>query len=691
MKNNTIHPLHAKPSLVSHTLFLLMTLLLTMLIFSAARWGLYFYNHDLSAGIPRAEIFTSFFTGMRFDLIVTSWISTPLLLGFIWPTSFTVRRMCIIWLSFISSIALLLCISELDFYREFHQRFNNLVFEYAKQDPRTVASMLWNGFPVGRYLLFWAFLSWLVYRCYQWINRAAGALAEKHTVSGRQSSVLARAGMFVAVLLLLAVAARGTLRQGPPLRWGDAFNSSHLFANHLGLNGIFTLVKAANAGHGDTYKKFWRDAMPIEEATAITRQWLLTPQETLVAGVDQALLRQHAGSKTTKTSPSNVVVILMESFSGAFTGALGNDQDITPAFDKLSKQGLLFTRFFSNGTHTHQGMFATLACFPNLPSYEYLMQEPEGTHAFSGLPLLLDKAGYQNVYIYNGSFSWDNQEGFFRNQGMTRFIGRDDFVNPIFNDPTWGVSDQDMFDRAATELATMPKDKPFFAMLQTLSNHVPYALPNPLPVAPVKGKGAYSDHLTAMRYADWALGEFFQKIQHEPYYKNTIFVLLGDHGFGIDQQLTDIDLLRFRVPLLIIAPGIREQFGTKTHRVATQIDVAPTVMGLLGKPFQHQCWGRDVLSLDYEVATKNDPGFGLIKPSGNDEIVGFIHDDHIVVQRPNAQPQLYKYGLQPAQASVYSNEQERDKLAKTLRAYVERATRSLLDNTTGAHAATSKN
>ncbi|MGV2837497.1 sulfatase-like hydrolase/transferase, partial [Pseudomonas shirazensis] len=86
------------------------------------------------------------------------------------------------------------------------------------------------------------------------------------------------------------------------------------------------------------------------------------------------------------------------------------------------------------------GMFATMACFPNLPGFEYLMQTPEGGHKLSGLPALLSARDYDDVYVYNGDFAWDNQSGFFGNQGMTTFIGRNDFVNPVFSDPTWGVS-----------------------------------------------------------------------------------------------------------------------------------------------------------------------------------------------------------------------------------------------------------
>ncbi len=670
-----------KHTLVGHGFFMLFSMLALMAMFSLSRAGLYWYNLNLTATLTSREVLHSFLTGLRFDLMVVSILSMPLLSGCLFPTSISLRKSLVTWLALASSVSIFFCIAELDFYREFHQRLNSLVFEYIRQDPATVFSMLWNGFPVLRYLILWLLFSWLMYRFYLLVDHIACMVVAHRFPQRAPTANYLRWTVFLLVFFSMVVGARGTLRQGPPLRWGDAFHSQNLFANHLGLNGIFTLYKATGSGNGKTHKSYWLNAMPIEQASSIVNDWLVTSKDTMLGGAEHPYLRRQAAGSiqlTQHAAKPNVVVILMESFSGAFTGALGNDMAITPAFDHIAKQGLLFNRFFSNGTHTHQGMFATLACFPNLPGYEYLMQQPEGAHKFSGLPLLLSRAGYQDIYIYNGSFSWDNQEGFFRNQGMTRFIGRDDFVNPVFVNPTWGVSDQDMFDRSVTELAALPKDKPFFAVLQTLSNHTPYAMPSPLPVPPVIDQGSLNDHLTAMRYADWSLGEFFRKIEHEPYYDNTIFVVLGDHGFGIGNQVTDIDLLRFRVPLLIIGPGIQDAFGTTTDRVATQIDIAPTVMGLLGEPFIHQCWGRDVLS-------QSDQGFGLIKPSGNDEIVGFIADDHIVVKRPDASPQLYRYTLSPtSEAEQLDDTAENTRLSNALTAFVERATRSLLDNTVGA-------
>ncbi|MCY1278593.1 Lipoteichoic acid synthase 1 [compost metagenome] len=319
-----------------------------------------------------------------------------------------------------------------------------------------------------------------------------------------------------------------------------------------------------------------------------------------------------------------------------------------------------------------------MACFPNLPSFEYLMRMPEGAHQFSGLPQLLSARGFDNLYVYNGNFQWDNQSGFFSNQGMTRFIGREDFVNPVFMDKTWGVSDQDMFDRGAAELAKMPTDKPFYALLQTLSNHTPYALPADLPVDEVTGHGAHDEHLTAMRYSDWALGQFFEKARKEPYFKDTLFVVVGDHGFGSDKQLTEMDLFRFNVPLLLIGPGVQEKFGSLSHTVGTQIDVVPTIIGRLGGETRHQCWGRDLLNLP-----EGDQGIGVIKPSGSDQTVAIVSADRILVQPKDFEPRQYRYRL-GADAGVERETGAIDpKLQQHLEAFLQTATTSLLDNTAG--------
>lgn len=668
------------PTLTSHLAYTLLSGLTIMLMLSLVRLGLLIYNSAMIGETPYSTVAEGFLNGLRFDLRVVVYISIPLLLAILSPWAMARRGVFRLWLTLASSAVLFLGLVEMDFYREFHQRLNGLVFQYIKEDPKTVMSMLWYGFPVVRYLLAWAFGTWLISLLFKGIDRLTrGPAREPGQVATRVVTPwYNRLAVFMVILLVAVVAARGTLRQGPPMRWGDAFTTDSNFVNQLGLNGTLTLIDAAKSRFGEDRANIWKATLDPQQAQQTVRDLLLTPHDTLV-DADSAAVRRDFVPPAERTLPiRNVVVILMESFAGHSVGALGSRTDITPNFDRLAKQGLLFDRFFSNGTHTHQGMFATMACFPNLPGFEYLMQTPEGGHKLSGLPALLSARDYDDVYVYNGDFAWDNQSGFFGNQGMTTFIGRNDFVNPVFSDPTWGVSDQDMFDRANEELAHNYGKKPFYALLQTLSNHTPYALPKDLPVKPVTGQGRLDEHLTAMRYSDWALGQFFEKASKQPYYKDTLFVIVGDHGFGNHQQVTELDLGRFNVPLLLIAPGIQDAFGAVNHTVGTQVDIVPTIMGRLGGETRHQCWGRDLLNLP-----AGDPGIGIIKPSGSEQIVGLVQGDRILIESKDMSPRLYRYQLGSEFKAELIDSDDQPAMVKKLESYIQTATKSLLDNTAG--------
>ncbi len=667
---------HARSSntLFADLLFITGAILLLLFFQELCRGLLWLRNQDLATGANTEDILMAFAVGLRFDLIITCITSLPLVLALLSRRGLGKRIWARSWLIFSGSLIIFLGISELDFYHEFHTRLNSLAIQYLKEDPATVGSMLWHGFPIIRYLLLWLALSlsyiWLLQRIHKFTSKPASGSARWWL----------RMPVFLVVAFLVAWGARGTLRQGPPLRWGDAFHSQSLFANHLALNGVWTLAKAAIGDAKKDAGKRWLKTMPQQEAVAQARKLLLTSSDQLLLPDQYTVLRQHQPKHRLHTPPQNIVFIIMESFSGQVTGALGHDIGITPEFDKLARQGLLFDHFFSNGTHTHQGMFASVACFPNLPGFEYLMQSPEGQHQFSGLPVLLKPRGFQDVYVYNGDFAWDNQKGFFRNQGMTRFIGRNAIENPVLRDPTWGVSDQDMFNQAIREIDRLDPEQPFFAVLQTLSNHTPYALPDPLPTPEITGFGDLNKHLTAQHYADWALGRFFDQARQKSWYQKTLFVLVGDHAFGVKQQLTPIDLLRFHVPMLLIAPGIQESYGKVRHTVGTQVDLVPTAVSLLGPSFTHQCWGRDLLALD-----DGDPGFGIIKPSGSNYTVAYLRGNHIMIKPPHGKAEYGRYQLDPKptyQPDQLSETEYKQKL-KTLQGYISAAMNALLNNTSG--------
>ncbi len=665
-------------SLFHDLAFTLGALALLLGLLALARLLLLAANRELAAGIPAGALRRSFLIGARFDLIIGAALLLPPTLLQLFSGGDGIRLVCRIWLLASGSLALFFAVLELEFYRHFHTRLNRLFIDYLKEDPQTVTSMIWHGCPVLRYLTLWLALALLCHGGLLGLDRLWPAVSP----ADGAAAWFIRAPLFTALLLFLLIAVRGTLRQGPPLRWGDAFHSPYLFANHLALNGIFTLVKALSGSRRHKLERRWLGAMPATQARALTRRLLEQPGCEWLNDPEKPILR-HQRSRAATRPWRNLVVILMESFSGRFTGALGAESGITPAFDQLAADGVLFDHFFSNGTHTHQGAFATLAGFPNLPGFETLMQQPEGAAPFSGLADHLKPRGLADIYIYNGDFAWDNQQGFFRNQGMSCFIGRYDYEDPEFIDPTWGVSDHDMFNRARQELERLATaEKPFFAILQTLSNHLPFTIPEPLPVAKVEDQGRLNGQLTAMRYADWALGEFFRGIENRKWFAETLFVLLGDHGFCVPQQLTEIDLLRFHVPLLFYGPGLGlgEAFGRRRSTVATQVDVVPTILGLKGETFTHQSWGRDLFHL-----APGDPGSGLIKPSGSDPTVALLKGEKLLILPPEGSPaRLYRYTLQPEpEAWLHDDPALTRKLTECARAYIGTALRVLRAGQTG--------
>ena len=220
--------LHAKPSvspsirptLASHLIFTAFSALALLLMYSLLRGALLIYNHELIGNTPTSTFIEAFYNGIRFDLRVVVFACIPLLLALFSVRAMGARRMLRWWLTGFASLTLFLALTELDFYREFHQRLNSLVFQYFQEDPQTVLSMLWNGFPVGRYLLAWALATWLLAKVFKGLD-----LLTRPTQPSMLSNAAPRAlpwhWRWLALLLCLAisvVAARGHLRQGPPLR-----------------------------------------------------------------------------------------------------------------------------------------------------------------------------------------------------------------------------------------------------------------------------------------------------------------------------------------------------------------------------------------------------------------------------------------------------------------------------------------
>ncbi len=406
-------------------------------LYGVLRLFLLWRNPELAALVPGGLLLKSFLVGVRFDLAISSYLLLPLLLLL---TLLRRRRLLLVGFTVLVSGMLFMGLAEAEFYREFESRFNGLVFEYLGQ-PKIVAGMLWDGYPVARYVLYWLLLAGILAVSIRLLSRW---LLQRQQPTATVRYKLLRIMGTVMALTLMIFFSRGGFGHSP-LRWGDAFFCEVPFANHLALNGIFTLGRTV---WDKIYAKqaVWTKGLPTDEALQITRKMLSLPGDVPLASASYPLLRRQQPAADIPAAlsgrgkrPLNVVVILMESFSARFAGVLCAEQGLTPEFDRLAKQGVLFERVFSSGTHTHQGVYASLTSFPNLPDYEYLMKMMEANQEFSGLPTVLSRHGYQSLFLYNGLFSWDNKEGFFRQHGIDRFICTEDYVNPTFVDPVWGA------------------------------------------------------------------------------------------------------------------------------------------------------------------------------------------------------------------------------------------------------------
>jgi phosphoglycerol transferase MdoB-like AlkP superfamily enzyme len=294
-----------------------------MVMFSLLRLALLVYNREMILDTPASTFLEAFVNGTRFDIRFVMYALVPMLLALFSVRAMAARGFFRLWLTVASSIALFLGLMEMDFYREFHQRLNGLVFQYVKEDPKTVMSMLWYGFPVVRYLLSWALGTLILSMAFKGADRATRPRGpfSGGTIGTRQVAPwYTRIAVFVVCLLIAVVAIRGTLRQGPPLRWGDVYTTDSNFANQLGLNGTLSLIAAAKARFSEERSNIWKATLDQPLATQTVRDMLVLPQEKLVDTASAAVRRDYT-PPAEKTLPiKNVVVILMESFAGHSAG-----------------------------------------------------------------------------------------------------------------------------------------------------------------------------------------------------------------------------------------------------------------------------------------------------------------------------------------------------------------------------------
>ena len=580
-------------------------------------------------------IWQSLLRGLRFDVSIASWLTLPFALWRVWRGSPGKRERRFVFGAFalISLAGIFALIAEVEFYKEFQMRLGPLAYEYFStkaEHNAIVFGMVWHGYPVVR----WTLVCLAVWAVFVWATRRA------FQPQTGETALIGRAIATVIVAGVAVIGIRGGF-QSTPLRWGNAYFSGNTYVNQMTGNGLWSLMDAGrSSASGQKLARQWKRRMPMDEAIQKVREIVLLPGEKLIDPAKYPLLRVSPPNDAVVKRPRNVVLVLMESFTARFNGSVGAPFGATPNFDALAKEGVLFDRAFSVSTHTAQGVFATLCSFPNLPDYDRPARGSVGEQPFRTLPQIFRENDFETLFLYNGLFSWDNKEGFYRHQGVQRFIGRDDFKNPTFVDKDWGPCDFDVFNRAVEEFSDLAaRKKKFFGIILTLSNHAPFDLPKVEGLEPITTGGEQNKRINGVHYADWALGQFMASARKQEWFEDTLFVFVGDHGFGIPPNITEVSLLHMHVPLLFYAPALFGGQHEVRHQTVGHLDILPSIVGLAGLDTPHQAFGRDVFRLP-----ANDPGHAYVKRVG-EPMPGWIEGNEILVGNAGQTARHYSLDL----------------------------------------------
>lgn len=372
-------------------------------------------------------------------------------------------------------------------------------------------------------------------------------------------------------------------------------NSKNIFVNELQANGLYKFYLAFENNKLD-YFKFYK-TIPNQKAFALLK-------EQLPAISGQNTLREINSDSLEKRK--NVVLITIESLSADFMKTYGNKQNITPFLDSLAQKSLLFTNMYAAGNRTVRGLEAVTLCLPPTAG-ESVVKREDNKKKFSTGSVFLEK-GYTVKFMYGGDAFFDNMQDFYSGNGY-QIIDKSSFTEKeITFSNVWGVCDEDMYNKAIGIMnAEAKENKPFFNHIMTVSNHRPFTYPN----GKIDIPGDIKSRDGGVKYTDYALRKFFEKASQQPWFQNTVFVIVADHCASSAGK-TQLPLDKYRIPAFIYSPGVNAE---KCNKLVSQIDLMPTVFGLLHFDYKSKFFGQDVLSPHYKprafIATYQD--LGLIK------------------------------------------------------------------------------
>lgn len=458
---------------------------------------------------------------------------------------------------------------EYFFFEEFNARFNLVSVNYLMY-PTEVAGDIWSEYPVVKILMACALIAALSVWAFR--SQLRIALSRPFSFRARSLFMVAYAGALVLAIWWIPTSLFGL--------------SSNRVTNELAANGPSSFFRALRTSEIE-YHAYYATRPKAENLKTLVDQ-LSTGGGTFTRLSEGRLDRQFQ-ARPGGLGKLNIVLISSESFGAEFSKLYGSNRDWTPEFDLTAQKGLWFRHVYATGTRTVRGLEAISASIPPVPT-ESILRRP-GNESMATLGKVLRGHGYQTAFLYGGYGYFDNMNEFFRSNGYDVLDRTNLKTKPRFEN-IWGVSDEDLFDMAlgyADERART--GSPFFIHIMNTSNHKPYTFRPGLETAGVKASGGGRE--SGVRYADFAQGRMLREAEKHPWFNDTVFIIIADHGARVYGK-QEIPLKTYEIPLLFYAP--KHIVPKRADGLMSQIDLAPTLMGLLGLPYTAPWFGQDVLN-----------------------------------------------------------------------------------------------
>ena len=423
----------------------------------------------------------------------------------------------------------------------------------------------------------------------------------------------------------------------------DAMYSSNRILNEVTKNSFYSIMYAvySSKNHSTDDVSLRYGEMDMDEA-------ILRVQKRLnIKNTDEKYFLSRLEKSHFKANKSkNIVIFIQESMGYQFVEAVGGEAGITPEFNKLAKEGILFTNLYSNGTRSIRGLAGSTAGNFSVPG-KGVLKRNKSQNGFFTLGNLLKPLGYHTSFIYGGESRFDNMKSWFVGNGFSEIIDQPKFTEAKYTG-TWGVSDGDVVNRANKEYVKLYKEnKNFASVIFSTSNHTPFDFPD--------GKIKLIDGVpkksvkNAIKYADFAIGDFIRQAKKEEYYKDTLFVILADHNVRVyGNDIIPVNM--FQIPGLILGENIEPMHYSN---LATQPDVLATAIDLMGIESKIPVMGHSIFS---------DKKQNISLMQFNDTY-GLRVDNIVSVIRPDTKPLTFKYKNKRLHIIESNKEQEKDLLA----------------------------